>query len=146
MEMVVQGVLAGADEAIGHTPLIDLRRLCGDVDGTILAKCEFLNPGGSKKDRIARQMIDDAEERGLLSPGETVIEVTSGNTGCGLAIVCAVRGYNFVSAMSKANSMERIRMMRVLGAEVLLVDQAPGSPPGQVSPVDLDLVEQAADA
>jgi cysteine synthase A len=146
METVVQGVLTGADQAIGHTPLIELQRLCADLDGTILAKCEFMNPGGSKKDRIAKQMIDDAEARGLLGPGETVVEVTSGNTGCGLAIVCAVRGYKFVSAMSKANSMERIRMMRVLGAEVLLVDQAPDSPPGQVSPKDLDLVEEAADA
>ncbi|MHC4698837.1 MAG: pyridoxal-phosphate dependent enzyme [Planctomycetota bacterium] len=122
METVVQGVLSGADEAIGHTPLIELQRLCSDVDGTILAKCEFFSPGGSKKDRIARQMIDDAEARCLLSPGQTVVEVTSGNTGCGLAIVCAVRGYRFVSVMSKASSMERVRMMRVVGAEVIVVD------------------------
>ncbi|MFQ5589879.1 MAG: PLP-dependent cysteine synthase family protein [Phycisphaerae bacterium] len=145
MSTLIQGVLSGADEAIGNTPLIELQRLCADVDGTILAKCEFLNPGGSKKDRIARQMIDDAEARGLLEPGQTVVEVTSGNTGCGLAIVCAVRGYHFVSVMSKANSIERARMMRVLGAEVLLVDQAPESPTGQVSPRDLELVELAAE-
>lgn len=145
METVVQGVLSGVDEAIGHTPLIELRRLCADHDGMILAKCEFMSPGGSKKDRIAKQMIDDAEARGLLSPGKTIVEVTSGNTGCGLAIVCAVRGYRFVSAMSRANSMERVRMMRVLGADVLLVDQAPDSPPGQVCPKDLELVEQAAE-
>ncbi len=145
METVMHGALSGVDEAIGNTPLVDLRRLCADVEGTILAKCEFLNPGGSKKDRIAKQMIDDAEAAGLLAPGKTVVEVTSGNTGCGLAIVCAVRGYRFVSVMSKANSIERIRMMKVLGAEVLLVDQAPDSPPGQVSPKDLDLVQEAAD-
>ncbi len=145
METMVQGVLGGVDEAIGHTPLIDLRRLCDGVDGTILAKCEFLNPSGSKKDRIARQMIDDAEAQGLLSPGSTVVEVTSGNTGCGLAIVCAVRGYRFVSAMSKANSIERAKMMRVLGAEVLMVDQAPDSPPGQVTRRDLELVEETAE-
>ena len=145
METVVQGILAGADQAIGHTPLIDLRRITADLDGTILAKCEFMNPGGSKKDRIAKQMIDDAETQGLLSQGRTVVEATSGNTGCGLAIVCAVRGYKFVSVMSTANTIERVRMMRILGAEVLLVDQAPGSPPGQVSPKDLEIVEQAAD-
>lgn len=144
METVVQGVLSGVDEAIGHTPLIELRRLCDGVDGTILAKCEFMNPGGSKKDRIAKKMIDDAEARGLLLPGQTVVEVTSGNTGCGLAIVCAVRGYRFVSLMSKANTVERVRMMKVLGAEVLLVDQAPDSPPGQVTPRDLELVEERA--
>lgn len=145
METIVQGVLSGADQAIGHTPLIELQRLCAEVDGTILAKCEFMNPGGSKKDRIARQMIDEAETRGLLTPGATIVEVTSGNTGCGLAIVCAVRGYQFVSIMSKANTIERIRMMKVLGAKVLLVDQAPDSPPGQVSPKDLDLVEEEAE-
>lgn len=144
METVIQGVLAGADEAIGHTPLIELRRICADMEGMVLAKCEFLSPGGSKKDRIARQMIDDAEAAGLLSPGSTVVEVTSGNTGCGLAIVCAVRGYRFVCVMSKAASLERVRMMRVLGAEVLLVDQAPDSAPGQVSRRDLELVEEAA--
>jgi cysteine synthase A len=145
MEIVEQGVLSGADQAIGHTPLIELRRLCAGLDGMILAKCEFMNPGGSKKDRIARQMIDDAEARGLLTPGATVVEVTSGNTGCGLAIVCAVRGYRFVCVMSRAASIERVRMMRVLGAEVVLVDQAPDSPPGQVSRRDLELVEQAAE-
>ncbi len=145
METVVQGVLSGVDQAIGHTPLIDLLRLCADVDGSVLAKCEFMNPGGSKKDRIAKHMIDAAQARGLLTPGQTIVEVTSGNTGCGLAIVCAVRGYKFVSVMSKANSIERIRMMRILGAEVVLVDQAPDSPPGKVCPKDLDLVEEAAE-
>lgn len=145
METVVQGVLSGIDEAIGHTPFVELKRICAKLDGTILAKCEFMSPGGSKKDRIARQMIDDAETRGLLGPGQTIVEVTSGNTGCGLAIVCAVRGYRFVSVMSKANSMERVRMMEVLGAKVVLVDQAPDSPPGQVSPQDLVLVEKAAE-
>ncbi|MHC4610006.1 MAG: PLP-dependent cysteine synthase family protein [Planctomycetota bacterium] len=145
METVVQGVLSGADQAIGHTPLVELRRLCATLDGTILAKCEFMSPGGSKKDRIAKQMVDDAEALGLLSPGQTVVEVTSGNTGCGLAIVCAVRGYRFVCVMTKASSMERVRMMRVLGAEVVLVDQAPGSPPGQVSGEDLKLVEAEAE-
>lgn len=145
METVVQGVLSGADQAIGHTPLIQLNRICAGLEGTVLAKCEFMNPGGSKKDRIAKEMIDTAESSGLLKPGQTVVEVTSGNTGCGLAIVCAVRGYPFVAVMSVANSLERVRMMRILGSEVVLIDQAPDSPPGKVSPKDLELVEQAAD-
>ena len=131
-------------EAIGDTPLVELSRLTQGLPGRILAKLEFLNPGLSKKDRIARQIIEDAEVSGILRPGkaETVVELTSGNTGTGLAIACAVRGYSFVAVMSKGNSPERARMMRALGAEVVLVDQLPGSVPGQVSGGDLELVEQ----
>jgi cysteine synthase A len=105
---------------------------------------EYLNPGLSKKDRIARQIIEDAEADGTLHPGQTVVELTSGNTGTGLAIVCAIKGYPFVAVMSKGNSEERARMMRALGAEVILVDQIPDSQPGSVSGGDLELVEQAA--
>ncbi len=101
-----------------------------------------MNPGFSKKDRIARQIIEDAEASGELRPGRTVVELTSGNTGTGLAIVCGVKGYPFVAVMSKGNSMERARMMSALGAEVVLVDQLPQSVPGQVSGGDLALVEQ----
>jgi cysteine synthase A len=107
----------------------------------ILAKLENLNPGYSKKDRIARQIIEDAEADGRLRPGKSVIELTSGNTGTGLAIVCGVKGYSFVAVMSRGNSPERARMMRALGAEVVLVDQAPGSVAGQVSGADLAQVE-----
>jgi cysteine synthase A len=128
-------------EAIGSTPLVELSRLCRDVDGRILVKLEYLNPGLSKKDRIALQMIEEAERQGQLRPGQTVVELTSGNTGTGLAIVCAVKGYPFVAVMSKGNSIERARMMSALGAEVVLVDQLPGSTPGQVSGGDLELVE-----
>jgi len=128
-------------EAIGSTPLVDLCRLTKDVDGKILAKLDYLNPGFSKKDRIARQIIEDAEEKGDLAPGQTVVELTSGNTGTGLAIVCGVKGYPFVAVMSKGNSRERARMMAALGAEVVLVDQLPNSTPGQVSGGDLELVE-----
>ncbi len=139
-------LLASAVDAIGETPLVELARLTRGLDGRILAKLDYLNPGFSKKDRIARQMIEDAEADGLLRPGQTVVELTSGNTGTGLAIVCAVRGYPFVAVMSRGNSVERARMMRALGAEVVLVDQLPGSVPGQVSGGDLALVEQAARA
>jgi cysteine synthase A len=130
--------------AIGNTPLVELSRLTRGLDGRILAKLEYLNPGFSKKDRIALQMIQEAEADGRLKPGQTVVELTSGNTGTGLSIVCAVKGYPFVAVMSKGNSTERARMMKALGAEVVLVDQLPGSQPGQVSGGDLALVEQAA--
>lgn len=137
-------LLPSAVEAIGSTPLVELARLTRGVNGRILAKLEFLNPGYSKKDRIARQMIEDAEAEGLLQPGQTIVELTSGNTGTGLAIVCAVKGYHFVAVMSRGNSTERARMMSALGAEVVLVDQLPDSVPGQVSGGDLALVEEKA--
>ena len=131
-------------EAIGRTPVVELSRLTQDMDGRILAKLEYLNPGFSKKDRIARQIIEDAEKDGVLAPGQTVVELTSGNTGTGLAIVCGVRGYPFVAVMSRGNSIERARMMSALGAEVVLVDQLPTSRPGQVSGGDVALVEREA--
>jgi len=131
-------------EAIGQTPLVELSRFVArrGLSGRILAKLDFLNPGFSKKDRIARQIIEDAEESGELQPGQSVVELTSGNTGTGLAIVCGVKGHPFVAVMSRGNSAERARMMRALGAEVVLVEQAPGSQPGQVSGADLDLVRR----
>ncbi len=131
-------------EVIGSTPLVELSRITKDLDGRIFAKLDYLNPGFSKKDRIARQIIEDAENNGVLSPGQTVVELTSGNTGTGLAIVCGVKGYPFVAVMSKGNSTERARMMAALGAEVILVDQLPDSITGQVSGGDLELVEAKA--
>ncbi len=135
-------LLGSAIEAIGETPLVELARLTRGLDGRVLAKLEYLNPGFSKKDRVARQVIEDAEVQGLLRPGQTVVELTSGNTGTGLAIVCGIKGYPFVAVMSKGNSPERARMMSALGAEVVLVDQLPESEPGQVSGDDLKLVEE----
>jgi cysteine synthase A len=137
-------MLPSVVEAIGNTPLVELSRIARDIDGRILGKLEYLNPGFSKKDRIARQMIEEAENSGALQPGQTVVELTSGNTGTGLSIVCAVKGYPFIAVMSRGNSMERARMMASLGAEVVLVDQLPGSTPGYVSGGDLELVEKAA--
>jgi cysteine synthase len=129
-------------EAIGTTPLVELSRLSRNLDGRILAKLEYLNPGHSKKDRVARQIIEDAEGQGSLRPGQTVVELTSGNMGAGLAMVCAIRGYPFVAVMSRGNSAERAQMMAALGAEVVLVDQLAGSEPGRVSGGDLELVER----
>jgi len=141
---MISAVLRSAVEAIGATPMVELERLARGLGGRIFTKLEFLNPGLSKKDRIARQIIEDAEADGSLRPGQTVVELTSGNTGTGLAIVCAVKGYPFVAVMSRGNSAERARMMRALGAEVVLVDQTAGSRPGEVSGHDLALVEEAA--
>lgn len=135
-------ILPSVVEAIGDTPLVELARLGRGVDGRLLAKLEYLNPGHSKKDRIARQILDDAAVAGELAPGQTVVELTSGNAGTGLAIVCAVYGHPFVAVMSRGNSEERWRMMAALGAEVVLVDQAPGSAPGKVTGEDLAQVEE----
>ncbi len=135
---------ASVVDVIGATPAVELSRLTRGLDGRIVAKLEFLNPGYSKKDRIAREIIDDALASGALQPDQPVVELTSGNTGTGLAIVCAVRGHPFVAVMSEGNSTERARMMRALGAEVVLVPQAPGSQRGQVSGEDLALVEVRA--
>jgi cysteine synthase A len=131
--------------AIGNTPLVELGRITRGLEGRILAKLEYLNPGLSKKDRIALQMIEEAEADGSLKPGQTVVELTSGNTGTGLSIVCAVKGYPFVAVMSKGNSTERARMMTAFGAEVILIDQLPDSKPGQVSGGDLQLVIEATE-
>lgn len=127
--------------AIGNTPLVELSRIAAGLDGRILMKLEYLNPGLSKKDRAALRIVEEAETSGALKPGQTVIELTSGNMGTGLAIVCAVKGYPFVAVMSKGNSTERARMMHALGAEVILVDQCQGSKPGEVSGDDLKLVD-----
>jgi cysteine synthase A len=137
-------VFSSVLEAIGHTPMVNLSRMTRGLEGKIFAKLEYLNPGFSKKDRAALQMIVEAEQSAALAPGQTVVELTSGNQGTGLSIVCALKGYPFVAVMSKGNSMERARMMRALGAEVVLVDQVPGGIPGQVSGADLERVEQVA--
>ncbi|MGA2363003.1 MAG: cysteine synthase family protein [Candidatus Aminicenantales bacterium] len=136
-----ENILGSVLEAIGSTPVVSLSRITKNEAGTILAKLEYLNPGFSKKDRPALQIIEDAEAEGLLKSGQPIVELTSGNMGIGLAIACSIKGYKFIAVMSKGNSPERARMMAALGAEVVLVDQQPGSLPGQVSGGDLQLVE-----
>lgn len=139
-------VLTSVIEAMQGTPLVELSRVRDELslDGRLLAKLDYLLPGFSKKDRAARSIIESARASGKLEPGQTVVELTSGNMGTGLAIVCGVLGHPFVAVMSKGNSEERARMMRSLGAEVVLVPQAPGSRTGEVSGEDLALVDQAA--
>jgi cystathionine beta-synthase len=105
-------------DVIGNTPLVRLNRVPGNLKLTIAAKVEYLNPGQSIKDRIALKMIDDAEEKGLIKPGGTIIEGTSGNTGMGLALVAAVRGYKCIFTTTDKQSKEKIDLLRALGAEV----------------------------
>jgi len=128
--------------AIGRTPLVALDRITAGLPGRIVTKLEFYSPGASVKDRAAVSVVEAAERSGELKPGGTVVELTSGNMGTGLAIVCAVRGYRMIAVMSAGNSVERRRMLQALGAEVELVPQAGASRPGQVSKEDLDLVER----
>jgi len=107
-------------DQIGNTPLVKIRRLNPNPNVTILAKLEYMNPGGSIKDRTALYMIEDGERSGRLTPDKTVIEATSGNTGIGLAMICSVKGYRLLLAMSEASSMERRKILKARGAEILL--------------------------
>ncbi|KFG86144.1 cysteine synthase [Metarhizium anisopliae] len=113
-----QGISKGLTGAIGNTPLIRLNRLSEETGCEILGKAEFMNPGGSVKDRAALYVVKDAEERGLLGPGGTVVEGTAGNTGIGLAHVCRSRGYRLVIYMPDTQSQGKIDLLRLLGAEV----------------------------
>ncbi|MGB8328297.1 MAG: cysteine synthase A [Steroidobacteraceae bacterium] len=108
---------------IGRTPIVRINRLAPQ-GVTMYVKCEFFNPLGSVKDRLAIAIIDDAEKRGTLKPGQTVVEATSGNTGIALAMVCAVKGYAFVAVMVETFSVERRKIMRMLGAKVILTPAA----------------------
>ncbi len=107
-------------ELIGNTPLVRLNRVNPNPKVEIYVKLEYFNPGGSIKDRVAWRMIRDAEARGELTPGKTVIEATSGNTGIGLAMVCAVKGYPCLLAMPESASEERKLILKALGAKLLL--------------------------
>src|SRR6187397_3369490 len=108
---------------IGRTPIVRVNRLAPS-HVTMYVKCEFFNPLGSVKDRLAIAIIEDAEKRGDLKPGQTVVEATSGNTGIALAMVCAAKGYPFVATMAESFSIERRKIMRMLGAKVILTPAA----------------------
>ena len=117
-------------DLIGHTPLLELNKFSqsAGVDTPIIAKVEYFNPGGSVKDRIALAMIEDAEAKGLLKPGATIIEPTSGNTGVGLALVSAVKGYKLILTMPETMSVERRNLVKAYGAEVRLTSGKEGMP------------------
>ena len=134
-------MLASALDLIGRTPLVALDRAY-DGPGRIVAKAEFLQPGGSVKDRAAKAIILAARRDGRLTPGMPVVEMTSGNMGAGLAVVCAALGHPFIATMSAGNSLAPARMMEGLGARVVLIPQVDGTP-GQVTGAD---VAAAADA
>jgi cysteine synthase A len=113
-------------QAIGHTPLVKLRRVVGDAKGTVVAKLESFNPLWSVKDRIGVSMISAAERDGKINKDTTVIEPTSGNTGIGLAFTCAARGYKFIAIMPETMSLERRRLLKAFGAQVILTEGAKG--------------------
>ncbi len=121
-------IYASADQLIGHTPLLEMTHLEKKygLKARVLAKLEYLNPAGSVKDRVAKGMIEDAEKRGLLRPGSTIIEPTSGNTGIGLCAVAAARGYKAVIVMPDTMSVERRMTMKAYGAELVLTPGAKG--------------------
>src|SRR5690349_15471696 len=125
-------------DLVGETPIVRLDRVSQDVPGTILAKLEFLNPGGSNKDRIGLAMIEKAEQEGKLKPGGTIVEPTSGNTGVGLAIAAAQKGYRCIFVMPDKMSQEKISMLRAYGAEVVITPTAvePDSPESYYSVSD----------
>ena len=126
--MTDKAIANSLEELIGNTPIIRLSRFCQseNLKHTILGKCEFLNPGGSVKDRIAFHMVRKAEETGKLKPGGTIIEATAGNTGIGLAQVAAVRGYKLITVMSEKVSKDKVNFLRALGAETVVL---PGGKP-----------------
>ena len=121
-------IYTSADQLIGKTPLLELTHIekAHDLKAKILAKLEYFNPAGSVKDRIAKAMIDDAEQKGLLKEGSVIIEPTSGNTGIGLASVAAARGYRIIIVMPETMSVERRQLMKAYGAELVLTEGAKG--------------------
>ncbi len=128
--MLTSSHYVGVEGHIGRTPLLRLRRLSELTGCEILGKAEFMNPGGSVKDRAALGIIEDAEERGVLEPGATIVEGTAGNTGIGLAIVGHAKGYRTVIIIPETQSVEKITLLRTLGAEVITVPEKPYCDPG----------------
>src|SRR5437868_6594515 len=114
-------------DRVGNTPMVPLGRIAAGLPVPVFGKAEFLNPGGSVKDRIAKAIVDDAEASGVLRPGMTLVEATAGNTGVGLALVAAVRGYRLVCVMPEKMCPDKRAGLRALGAEVIITANAPPS-------------------
>ena len=129
-------------DRIGNTPLVPLARVAAGLPVPVLAKCEHMNPGGSVKDRIAKAIVDDAEARGLLRPGMTLVEATAGNTGMGLALVAAVRGYRLVCVMPEKMSADKRVALAAAGAQVVITANAPPSSPENFRSVARRMAEE----
>jgi cysteine synthase len=129
-------------DLIGRTPLVPLTRIGAGLPVPVLGKCEHLNPGGSVKDRIALAIVDDAEARGLLKPGDTLVEATAGNTGIGLALVAAVRGYRLACVLPAKMAADKQAALATLGAEVIVTPNAPPSHPDNFQNVARRLAEE----
>lgn len=136
----------GFIDTVGNTPLIRIHSLSEETGCEILGKAEFLNPGGSVKDRAALYMIEDAERKGLLKTGGTVVEGTAGNTGIGLTHICNAKGYKSVIVIPETQSKEKIEMLRTLGAEVTLVPAVPYSDPGNYVRVSEKIAKETANS
>ena len=136
------GIADGLIGAIGQTPLIKLKRVSEATGCTILGKAEFMNPGGSVKDRAGLAIITDAEARGVLTPGGTIVEGTAGNTGIGITLVANARGYRSVIVMPETQSQEKIDFLRMIGADLRLVPAAPFRDPGNYVHVARRLAEE----
>jgi cystathionine beta-synthase len=123
-------IVPDISKSIGNTPLVRLKRIVGENSATVLAKAEFMNPGGSVKDRMALYIIEDAEKQGLLKPGGTIVENTSGNTGIGVAIIAAIKRYKAIFTIPDKMSQEKIDLLKAFGAEVIVTptDVPPDSP------------------
>ena len=145
-EVFMSAIYTSADQLIGKTPLLELTHIEHQegLAAKVLAKLEYLNPAGSVKDRIAKAMIDDAEQKGLLKEGSVIIEPTSGNTGIGLASVAAARGYRIVIVMPETMSVERRQLMKAYGAELVLTDGTKGMK-GAIAKAD-ELAKEIPDA
>ncbi|MBA15621.1 MAG: cysteine synthase A [Sphingomonas sp.] len=131
---------------IGNTPLVRLNGPSAESGGEIYAKCEFANPGASVKDRAALFIVEDAEERGLIAPGGTIVEGTAGNTGIGLALVANAKGYKTIIVMPETQSREKMDTLRALGAELVLVPAAPYSNPGHFVHTSRRIAEETPNA
>jgi len=134
MDKIYENVL----DLIGDTPIVRLSRIKKDLKATILAKLEYYNPSGSVKDRIALSMIEEAERQGIIKPGDTIVEPTSGNTGTSLALVCALKGYRMIAVMPAQMSQERKDMMSAFGAEIVLVPSQGKADPGTFTREDVE--------
>ena len=145
-EVFMSAIYTSADQLIGKTPLLELTHIEHQegLAAKVLAKLEYLNPAGSVKDRIAKAMIDDAEQKGLLKEGSVIIEPTSGNTGIGLASVAAARGYRIIIVMPETMSVERRQLMKAYGAELVLTDGTKGMK-GAIAKAD-ELAKEIPDA